>query len=101
MYLLQNKRRNGCAKVWMRNEAAHNRLIRMKSTVLFDINGYWVAQNDAERLKLSQYAKTIQDGTTRIHPKLPRGTMVFEPLGRPQVAVGGFPLAPPKILYVR
>jgi hypothetical protein len=72
--------KNGCAKVWTRQERQMAQLLLLTKHVLYDVCGVWVARTDAAAEALRKYATQLKSGAEPCDPRLPRGLMVIESL---------------------
>ena len=71
--------KNGCAKAWMRDEQAQHKVITMNRRVLFDVTGFWLAEDDTATAALRAHVQRISaSGAPSQDPRLPRGLMVLE-----------------------
>jgi hypothetical protein len=83
VYVAQGKK-NGCAKAWLVSEAARELLCQRTKTLMFDVCGVWVARTEEAKKRLEDYSLRIRNNEIRIDQRVPKSSIVFEPLGRPK-----------------
>jgi len=86
-WLLQTTK-NGCAKVWCRDEIAQSQLLKRNKRVLFDICGMWIADTDEGAAAIADYVETLRREELPCDPRLPRSLMVLE--GMKSQAINAF-----------
>jgi len=76
-WLLQTTK-NGCAKVWCRDDIAQNSLLKRNKCVLFDVCGMWTAETDEGTKSIADYVENLRRDEQPCDPRLPRSLMVLE-----------------------